>query len=310
MRSQRAFFFAIELYRLVYIRASMDDCILVTGATGNVGREVVRLLAAQGAPVRAAVVSAQEAERLPAGVPWRRFDFTDAATYADCFGGVDRLFLMRPPHISRVARDMQPAIAYAAQAGVRHIVFLSLLGAEKNRFVPHAKVEEILQAGPTPYTLLRCGFFMQNLSTTHRAEIRDRDELFIPAGRGKTAFIDVRDIAAVAVRALTEPGHAGQAYPLTGAAALDYAEVAALLSETLQRPISYAAPSLPRFAWRTWRQGHPLPYVAVVSGIYLTTRLGMAQTVTPHTADLLGRPPISMRQFVQDHAAMWQRQGN
>lgn len=285
----------------------MNTTILITGATGNVGRELVGQLQAAGQPVRAAVTSAAEAGRLPEGVAWVSFDFTDPATYAAAFEGVGKLFLLRPPHISNVARDMKPVIDYAAAVGVQHIVFLSLLGAEKNGFVPHAKVEALLKAGPVPYTLLRCGFFMQNLSTTHLQDIRDENDIFVPAGQGKTAFIDARDIAAVAARVLTEPGHEQRAYPLTGAEALDYAEVAALMGTVLQRPIRYSNPNFLRFAWRLWRRGYPLGYAAVVTTIYLTTRFGLAEQVTEDTAVLLNRPPITMRQFIIDHAALWQK---
>ncbi len=284
----------------------MNTTILITGATGNVGRELVGQLQAIRQSVRAAVTSVAEARRLPEGVAWV-FDFTDPATYAAAFEGVVKLFLLRPPHISNVARDMKPVIDYAAGVGVQHIVFLSLLGAEKNGFVPHAKVETLLKAGPVPYTLLRCGFFMQNLSTTHLQDIRDENDIFVPAGQGKTAFIDARDIAAVAARVLTEPGHEQRAYPLTGAEALDYAEVAALMGTVLQRPIRYSNPNFLRFAWRLWRRGHPLGYVAVVTTIYLTTRFGLAEEVTEDTAVLLNRPPITMRQFIIDHAALWQK---
>lgn len=280
--------------------------ILITGATGNVGSEVVRRLHEAGENVRAAVISEAEASRLPEGVAWVRFDFTDPATFPDAFAGVTRLFLMRPPHIAQVRRDMKPAIDYAAAAGVQQIVFLSLLGAEKNRFVPHAKVEALLAESGVPTTLLRCGFFMQNLSTTHRQDIGENDDIFIPAGRGKTAFIDVRDIAAVAAKTLTEPGHTGKAYPLTGSEALDYGTVAKLLTAALNRSIGYSHPHLLRFAWRLWRRGLPLSYVTVVTAIYLTTRFGLAETVTPDTAVLLNRPPITMQQFINDYAPVWQ----
>jgi uncharacterized protein YbjT (DUF2867 family) len=215
---------------------------------------------------------------------------------------------MRPPHISQVERDMKPAIDYAAAAGVQQIVFLSLLGAEKNGFVPHAKVEALLEASSMPYTLLRCGFFMQNLNTTHRQDINENNDIFIPAGTGKTAFIDARDIAAVAALALTEPGHAGKAYSLTGSQALDYGEVAAMLSEALGRPIRYSNPNFLRFAWRLWQHGFPLSYATVVTAIYLTTRFGLAETVIPETAVLLERPPITMKQFISDYTPVWQRE--
>jgi uncharacterized protein YbjT (DUF2867 family) len=280
--------------------------ILVTGATGNVGSEVVKLLVEGGAAVRAAITSEQDAQKLPISISWEIFDFTNSATYEAAFAGIEKLFLMRPPHIANIERDMKPAIEYAAQAGVKHIIFLSLLGAEQNQIVPHAKVEKLLMAGSVPYTLLRCGFFMQNLSTTHRQDIRENGDIFIPAASGKTAFIDVRDIAAVAVKTLTEAGHEQQAYALTGSTAVNYHEVADAMSHVLQRPIRYSNPSLLRFAWRLWRRGHPLSYVSVVTGIYLTTRLGLAEKVTTQAAELLGRNPISLKQFIEDYRAVWQ----
>ena len=288
------------------LMTATDNHILITGATGNVGRELASLLHSQGHPIRAAVTSAKSAQSLPyPDIPWTLFDFDQPATYAAAFAGVDRLFLMRPPHISDIDRSIKPVIEFAASVGVRQIVFLSLIGAESNRVVPHAKVEKILQAGVTPYSLLRCGFFMQNLSTTHRQDIVEHNDIFVPAGKGKTAFIDVRDIAAVAAKALTEPGHENQVYPLTGSEALNYYQTAQIFSQVLERPITYSSPTPWRFAWRMWRRGNPLSYVGVVSAIYMTTRFGMAEGVTPDAAKLLGRPPRSMRQFIEDHATVW-----
>jgi nucleoside-diphosphate-sugar epimerase len=186
-------------------------------------------------------------------------------------------------------------------------VFLSLLGAEKNKVVPHAKIEELLQAGPAACTLLRAGFFMQNLSTTHRRDIVDYDDIFIPAGKGKTAFVDTRDLAAVAALAVTEPGHENKAYPLTGGESLDYGEVAAVLSDVLGRRISYNDPSPLRFAWRMRRRGGDWSYIGVMSAIYMTTRLGLAATIHPELATLLGRTPTSFRQFAEDNIQVWQK---
>jgi uncharacterized protein YbjT (DUF2867 family) len=286
----------------------MSKTILVTGATGNVGREVIHFLRERGAEVRAAVISEEEAARLPLGVPWVLFDFGDQSTYPAAFEDVDKMFLMRPPQISDIDTYIKPAIEYAGRAGVTQIVFLSLLGAEKNPVVPHYKVEQILLAGDTPYTLLRCGFFMQNLSTTHAADIREHDDLFIPAGKGKTAFIDARDIGEVAAVTLTEQGHNNKAYPLTGSEAFDYYEVADMMTPILGRRISYSSPSPVRFAYREWRQGTPLAFVGVMTAIYMTTRFGMADSITQDVPQLLGRAPRTLEQFIIDHNEVWQPQ--
>lgn len=286
----------------------MTNTILVTGASGNVGREVVRELVARGAAVRAAVFDNGDG-LLDSAAEVVRFDFRDPATFPAAFASVDRLFLMRPPAISNVRRDMKPAIDYAAAQGVRHIVFLSLLGAERNGLVPHAKVEKLLIKGDAPWTMLRCGFFMQNLDTTHRADLVEHNDLFIPAGRGRTSFIDVRDIGAVAARVLTEAGHENRAYALTGSEALTYGEVARIMTEELGQPITYSDPSPLAFVRRMRRRGHPRGYVNVMAGIYLTTRLGMAGAVTGDVARLLGRPPITLRQYVRDYAGAFRRGG-
>ncbi len=282
--------------------------ILVTGATGNVGGPLAKLLHDQGHPVRAAVSSPNSAPRLadPA-IPWAVLNFEEPQTYVAAFAGVDRLFLMRPPQMADVNRSIKPVIDYATTAGVRHIVFLSLIGAEKNKVVPHAKIEQLLQAGSATYTLLRAGFFMQNLSTTHRRDIVENDDVFIPAGKGKTALVDTRDLAAVAALALTQPGHENKAYPLTGSHAIDYSEVAAILTDVLGRRIIYSDPSPVRFAWRMRQRGETWGYIGVMSAIYMTTRLGMAATVYPQLAELLRRRPLTFYQFAADEARTWQK---
>ena len=282
--------------------------ILVTGATGNVGGPLARLLHEQGQPVRAAVSSPKSVARLPdPAIPWAVLDMNDPQTYPAAFAGVERLFLLRPPQISDVDRSIKPVIDYATANGVRHIVFLSLIGAEKNKVVPHAKIEALLEAGPVPYTLLRAGFFMQNLSTTHRLDIVEYDDVFVPAGKGETAFVDTRDLAAVAALALTEGGHENKAYPLTGSEALDYYQVAAILSDVLRRPITYSNPSLLRFARRMKGRGYAWPYIAVTAAIYTTTRFGLAAAIHPDLGQLLGRPPITFREFAEDEAAVWRK---
>lgn len=284
----------------------MNDKVLVTGATGNVGREVVLSLQAMGTPVRAAVRSAASATRTPdESVETVLFDFGEPSTYASAFEGVNKLFLMRPPHISNVETGIKPVIDFAVNHGVAQIVFLSLVGAERNKLVPHAKVEALLEASGVPYTLLRCGFFMQNLDTTHRADLVEYSDIFIPAGQGATAFIDTRDIGAAAATVLSQPGHNNQAYVLTGSEALTYGEVSRMMTEELERPISYSNPSVVAFARRMRRRGYPWAHIAVMEAIYLTTRLGMAAGIAPDVARLLGRPPIPMRQYVRDYRNAW-----
>ncbi|MHA6626544.1 SDR family oxidoreductase [Pseudonocardia sichuanensis] len=186
--------------------------VVVTGATGTVGRFVVDELVAQGVAVRAASRTPRSAAR----VEDVRFSFTDPATWGAAFDGASGLFLMRPPQIGKVRRDLLPAVAAARSAGVRQVVFLSVLGAEHNPLLPHRVVERWLDGSGMEVTHVRAGNFMQNLVTVHAADIRDRDRLVVPAGDARMSYVDARDVGALAARCLAGGGHGGRAYAPTG----------------------------------------------------------------------------------------------
>ncbi|MDX2075793.1 MAG: SDR family oxidoreductase [bacterium] len=280
--------------------------ILVTGAPGNVGSEVVYGLQRLGVPFRVGAYDIESAQKtFGAETDIVPFNFLNPQTYENAFTGIEHLFLVRPPALSNVARDIAPAIRVAVEMGVKHIVFLSIQGVENNRVVPHYKIEQAILETGIDYTFLRASFFMQNLATTHRAEIRDEHKIIVPVGIAKTSFIDVRDIAAVAVLALTDDAHRNQKYTLTGAEALDYYQVAEKLSHALSQPITYVRPSVNTFLRRQKKQGQKLGYSLVVTALYTITRLGNAKTVTDDVLRLLGRAPISFDQFAHDYASSW-----
>lgn len=285
----------------------MTAHILITGATGNVGTEVVRGLQKLGLPFRVGVFDIRSAHLEPNDrmeiVP---FDFLKPETHHAAFAGIKSLFLVRPPVLANVQRDIAPAVRTAVACGVEHIVFLSLQGVEQNPIVPHHKIEKLIEELGVRYTFLRASFFMQNLSTTQATEIRERSEIALPVGKAKTSFVDVRDLAAVAVRALTENQQGNRKYTLTGEEALDYNQVALKLSHTLQRPIRYTNPSVVRFIWQQIRTGHSLGYTLVVAGLYTITRLGNAKEITGDVQTILERSPITFDQFVQDYRTCWQ----
>ena len=285
----------------------MDSSILITGSTGNVGTETARALYRLGENPRLADLSLLRVkERFGDQVEAVDLDFSRPETYGPALTGVQKVFLMRPPAITDIKRLICPFIDAAARSGVRQVVFLSLVGVEKNRLVPHHKIEKYLLTSGMGYTFLRPSFFMQNLSTTHRDEIRLRNEISVPAGRGKTSFIDVRDIAAVAALALTQPGYANQAFELTGSEALDYYEVAEQFSQVLGRKITYRNPSALAFIRHQRQHGTPLAFALVMSVLYSVSRVGLAGGLTGEVKRLLGRDPITMRQFIEDYRGCWE----
>jgi uncharacterized protein YbjT (DUF2867 family) len=279
----------------------MTETILVTGATGTVGRNVVTALSDRDVAVRIGVrdPDAVSTETAAAGAAVA-FDFTKPETWGRALADADGLFLMRPPVVD--TSDIGAFVDAADRVGVTRIAYLSTLGAEKNPLVPHHWIEKRILATDMEYTLLRASFFMQNLLEVHRQEIVDHGEIFVPAGTGKTSFVDARDLGEIAAVVLTETGHANQTYDLTGPAALDYQEVAAIFSDVLDRPVTYPQPSLIAFATRMHRRGEPVGFIAVMCGIYTVARFGLAGRVTDDSQRLLGRQPRGMRPFVEDHA--------
>lgn len=215
------------------------------------------------------------------------------------------MFLLRPPQLADVPKYFLPFVAEAKAAGVKHLVFLSLQGVEHNTITPHYKIEQLVRQSGLPYTFLRPSFFMQNLSTTHRREIRERDEIFVPAGDGKTNFVDVRDIRKVAALVLQGEAHVNKAYEITGSRAYSYSEIAEILSKVLHREIRYRNPSVLSFFWRKSREGIPAGFVVVMVALYSVARFGKAAGYSPELEQLLGRPPVSFAQFAEEHKAVW-----
>jgi len=274
---------------------------LVTGATGNAGREVVGALRAAGVPLRAAVREPADEEGEAVA-----FDFRDPATWRTAARGCDRLFLLRPPAIADVKQTLNPFVDVAREEGIDHVVFLSVAGAGDNRFIPHHAVEQHLAERSAAWTSLRVGFFAQNLQDAYLDDIRDRDRLYVPVDDGEAAFVDLRDVAEVVAEVLRDPRpHAASAYHLTGRAALSFDEVAALLTEASGRAIAYEPASVLGYARHVRRAGRPWGAAVVQTALHWLLRRGQGAAVDPTLEALLGRPPRTMRDYVFDHAHLW-----
>ena len=284
--------------------------VLVTGSTGNVGRAVARHLAMAGETVISGVRGSgtrDESARLVTGTEARVLDFGDSAGWPAALAGVDRMFLLRPPQISDVRRFLFPLIDRALDAGVRQIVFLSLQGVQFNTKTPHHAVEKYLRARSAPFTFLRPNFFMQNLSTTYRDDIRDRGEIFVPAARARTALVDTDDLGAVAAAVLTQPGHLRKAYTLSGEQSLDYYGVARQLTAALAYEVRYAAPSVEEYVARLTEQGASAEYINVQKMIYLVVRMNVSALPNRSIRRLTGRPATTFAQFAEREKAVWAR---
>lgn len=206
--------------------------ILVTGATGNVGAELVKRLSKRKEKMRAFVHSRERATEIALpGVEFVEGDFSKPSSFLPALVDVVRLFLLIPSsaHVEQQQKDLVDA---AKQQKVRHIVKLSQLGAREHstgRFQRyHGAVENYILKSGLRYTFLRPNLFMQGL-LNFRSTISSQGALYAPAGNARVSVVDVRDIAAVAEQALTESGHEGKVYDITGPESLTHAEMAVKL---------------------------------------------------------------------------------
>ena len=281
--------------------------ILITGATGNVGLEVVRALyGPQGVEILAGVRDVARGAPMLQAYPRVRlvpFDFADASTQEAALAGCDSLFLLRPPQITD---DFGDLIVRARRAGVGHIVFLSVQGAENNRFIPHHKTEQLLKTSGVPYTLLRPAYFMQNFTTTLRADLVERHRIFLPAGQARFTLVDVRDVGAVAAVVLTAAGsgHHGQAYALTAGHRLTFQQMADQLTAGLGTCITYESPTPWQFYRAKRREGLAPGFILVMLLLHYLPRFMAPPLVTTAVADLLGKPPLEFAQFIADNQAL------
>jgi uncharacterized protein YbjT (DUF2867 family) len=280
--------------------------ILVTGASGNVGKAVVQQLVARQSPLR---IGARKPDAAPAVAGGERvlFDFMDATTYAPAVAGCDALFLLRPPQLTDTKATLNRLIDVARAQGVAQVVFISVAGAGDNRLVPHHAVEQHLRAGPPNWTILRPGFFAQNLGDAYRTDIVEDNRIFIPAGQGRVAFVDVRDVGEVAVNAMLDPApHHGKTYTLTGPQAVTLEEVVQMLSEILGRPIRYIPATVVNYLRHlTTRRNLPLAQAVVQTILHVGLRFGQAEAVDPTLEELLGHPSHTLRDYIEDHRDLW-----
>lgn len=215
--------------------------VLVTGATGNTGRAVLDALIERGAPVRAMVRTEADRSKLPVGVPVAVADFDDAASIAAALEGARRAYLVTPSS-ERAEAQQQRFADLSAQAGVDHLVVLSQLAADEQspvRFLRyHAAVERHVRDLGIAYTFLRPNLFFQGL-LAFAGPIAAQGQFYAPIGEARVSAIDVRDIAAVAATTLTESGHEGAIYTLTGPASITHAQIATALTSALGRDITF-----------------------------------------------------------------------
>lgn len=298
-----------------------SSAILITGATGLLGSEVVKQLssATPAVKIKAAIHSVENLKRVKenndaaARVEPVLFDYEKPETLREALGSVDKLFLLTPetPKASKLASN---AVSEAKKVGIRHIVKQSVQAADNTAAAAivstirlHRQAEKIIEVSGIPYTFLRPGEFMQNFVRWHSETIKEQGAIYLPAAGGtKVGFVDVRDIAAVAVKALTEDDdengkHKNKAYTITGPEELSYYQVAEILSNATGRKINYVniSEEKARGAMKDMRISDWL-----INGVIEVIELYRSDIPKLSSAveEVTGKKPISFSQFAKDYA--------
>lgn len=281
--------------------------ILITGATGGNGSELVKLLASQGEPVRAMVRSKNRAMKIAglAGVELVIGDLDDPATLARALEGVERAFLLTNS-TERAEAQQRAFVEAGRRSGLHHVVKLSQFAADERspvRFLRyHAVIERMIVESGMAYTFLRPNLYMQGLLGFAQS-IKSSGQFFAAAADAKVSVVDVRDNAAAAAAALTGPGHEGRTYTLTGPEALTHAEMAASLSEATGRPIKFVNVSSEAMREALLHMGVPLWQADGLVEDYAHYRRGEAETIAAGVEETTGRPPRSFAAFARDYAS-------
>jgi uncharacterized protein YbjT (DUF2867 family) len=277
--------------------------ILVTTPTGKVGQEVARHLLAKDLKVRIGAHTIEKARALNlSGAEIVPFSFEDEASAKAALQNMDALYLAFPSTMS--ADYPKRVIDLAKQAGVKRVVMLSAKGVEQSD-TDLRQAEKHLEASGLEYTVLRPNWFFQNYNTGQREYIRQTGAIIEPSEDGKTSFIDTRDIAAVAVKALTEDGHHGQAYALTGSTAHNRNDISEAISNATGKRITYKSLSDEEFRAQATAEHWPVPVMEIMSWLYGGVRSGWTEETTDTVKQLLGREPLTLEQYANDHKEDW-----
>lgn len=282
----------------------MSTKILVIGASSKTGVELVRLLTEGGESVKAA--SRTPLTGLPAGAEHVAFDYDSTDTWGGALADVNRVYVVARPADLEADQVVNPFVDKAVEAGVTRVVLLTALGVDASDDIPLRKAELHLISKGIEHVILRPTWFDQNFSSGFIGDsIRAAGGFYLPADDARVGFIDARDIAAVAAKVLTEDGHAGQIYSLTGAKALTHTDAASIISDASGKEVTYT--SVPEEDARKGLldQGWPAPAAEYMIMLFQSLRAGAAANTTDAVQQLLGRNPISFEQFAQDNADSW-----
>lgn len=278
--------------------------ILITGATGNVGFEVIRFLYEINTTYQivAGVRNLEKAKEVFADYPkleYVYFDFENADTFETSLKGIDRIFLLRPPDISDVDKFIRPFIIQMKKMNVEEIIFLSVQGAEKSRVIPHNKIERLINEFELNYIFLRPAYFMQNLTTTLLGDIKTKRGVFLPAGKARFNWIDIENIGEAGAILLNRfEEYKNQTFEITGSENKSFEKVICLINAVTQKPVRYINMNPFKFYRMKKREGMVRGMIIVLILLHFLPRFQKEPAISDFFERLTGKKPTDLKTFI------------
>jgi len=282
-----------------------EEMILVTGASGNVGSQVLQEVIRTGQPVKALYRSDRDAAKRPAGVQAGIADFADRPAMDRALQGIDQVFLVCGP-VPQLVELESKAIEACKAAGVQYLLSNSSLGAGTfDASFPrwHAEVEKVLVASGVPHSIIRPNSVMQNIVNYYAPTIRTQGAFYSSMGNARVSFIDTRDIAGFVAKLFTSPTYRGKTYELNGPEALTYSQVADQISQVTGTPARYVDIPILQQRQAMLDQGVPAWQVEALLDLQRYYTEGGGGEVDSVFADVVGRQPTRMAQFLKEFAS-------
>lgn len=284
--------------------------VLVTGATGTVGCEVIKAIKALDFPIqiKAGVRELTKKQSLFSehDLQYVKFDYTNFASFTPALFECDTLFLVRPPQIANVPKYFYPLIDVAKKIGIQHIIFVSVQGVEENPGIPHFKIEKCIVDSKIPYTFLRPAYFMQNFLTSLKSELVQKKRIFLPAGNTRFTMIDVEDIGRVTAKVLESPEkYLNKSFDLTCDEKLNFKEIAEKFSKLLGTTIKYISPNLLRFyVTQRWNK-LPTRYILVLILLHYFPRFQKEALTSQWVSEITLQPAGTFSAFLERNKSQW-----
>jgi uncharacterized protein YbjT (DUF2867 family) len=279
--------------------------ILLTGATGNIGSEVIHYLLASDTEVEIIgavrdIKSARKRFLDEKKLSFRWFDFEKIESFKSAFSDIDILFLLRPPHISQVEKIFRPLLQSAKKNGIEKVVFLSVQGAEKSKVIPHNKIEHLIKSNNFKYIFVRPSYFMQNLTTTLLPEILENQTITLPSGQAKFNWIDVKNIGEASAVLIKSFGkYQNKIYEITGTENKNFQEVTTIMTEITGTKFRFQNINPISFYFKKRKSGVPSGFAIVMTILHFLPRFQKEPMISNNYQKITGKQPTTLTEFMK-----------